>query len=73
MTRDRPDPDIIMIQNTSVALRLMAPPLDEHCNDLVISFPPIIFGINVENGDRSIPGFPIVSICSTCVYILFII
>ena len=61
MTRDRPNPEILMIKNTSVTVRLMAPPLDNHCNDLVISFPPVIFGINVEDGDRSISGFPIVS------------
>lgn len=61
MSQDRPNPDIVTERNTSVTISLAAPPLDSHCNDIVISFPPVTFGINVEDGDRSIPGFPTVS------------
>ena len=59
--RDRPEPLILDIRNTSVTLSLMAPPLGDHCDIIVISFPPVIFGINVENSDQAISGFPIVS------------
>ena len=59
--RDRPDPRILDIRNTSVTLSLVAPPLSDHCGIVVISFPPVIFGINVEDSDQPIPGFPIVS------------
>ena len=62
MTLNRPNPDIFNITNTSVTLGLMAPPLDEHCNDIVISFPPVIFGVIVEDGARHISGFLIVSV-----------
>ena len=61
MSQDRPSPTIINRGNTSVSVSMMVPPLDEQCNDVVISFPPVIFGINVEDGDQSISGFPIVS------------
>ena len=59
--RDRPEPYILDIRNTSVTLSLVAPPLEAHCDVIVISFPPVIFGINVEESDQPIPGFPIVS------------
>ena len=51
-----------MIRNTSVILKWMPLPLEEHCNDIVITFPPVIFGVDVEYGEASIPGYPIVSI-----------
>lgn len=44
-----------------MTLSLVAPPLADRCDSVVISYPPVIFGINVEVGDHSIPGFPIVS------------
>lgn len=59
--RDRPGPIILDIRNTSVTLSLVAPPLGDHCDAIVISFPPVIFGINVEESEQPIPGFPIVS------------
>lgn len=59
---DRPHPQIFMIKNTSVILKLMPLPLEEHCNDIVVTFPPVIFGVDVEYGEASIPGYPIVSI-----------
>ena len=59
--RDRPEPYILDKRNTSVTLSLVAPPLDDHCDIIVISFPPVIFGINVEESDQPIPGFPVVS------------
>ena len=58
---DRPEAIITDKDNTSVSLLLTIPPLPEQCNDVVISFPPVIFGINIEDGNRPIPGFPIVS------------
>ena len=61
MSQDRPNPDIINKGNTSVSLSMIVPPLDEQCSDVVVSFPPVIFGINVEDTDHSISGFPIVS------------
>ena len=39
----------------------MSPSLDEICNDVVISYPPVTFGIDVEVAETSLPGFPIVS------------
>ena len=63
--QDRPHPQLFMIRNTSVILKWMLLPLEEHCNDTVITFPPVIFGVNVEDGETSIPGFPIVSIPGT--------
>jgi hypothetical protein len=38
-----------------------SPPLPDVCNDVVISYPPVMFGIDVENAEQSLPGFPIVS------------
>ena len=63
--QDRPHPQLFMIRNTSVILKWMPLPLEEHCNDIVVTFPPVIFGANVEFGETSIPGFPIVSISLT--------
>ena len=67
---DRPEAIITDKDNTSVSLLLTIPPLPEQCNDVVISFPPVIFGINIEDGNRPIPGFPIVSspVSICCVY-----
>ena len=39
----------------------VSPPLEEVCKDVIISYPPVTFGIDVENAEQSIPGFPIVS------------
>ena len=64
MTLNRPNPNILNVTNTSVTFGLMAPPLDEHCNNIVISFPPVTFGVIVEDGERHISGFPIVSVIS---------
>jgi hypothetical protein len=39
----------------------MPPPLEEHCDDRVVNYPPLIFGISVDCGVLPILGFPIVS------------
>ncbi len=76
--RDRPKPQNFSITNTSVILKWMPPPLEEYCDDIVISYPPIIFGINVKCGIRPISGFPIVSSSdilnfNSCIYFRTII
>ena len=66
--RNRPVPNIVMKTNTSATMRFMSRPIEECCNAIVISHPPITFGINVENGELSLPGFPMVSNFCFCVY-----
>lgn len=57
----RPSPNFLIKTNTTVTMGFVSPPLEEVCNDVVISYPPVTFGIDVENAEKSIPGFPIVS------------
>ena len=58
----RPPPNILATTNTTATMSFMSPSLDEMCNDVVISYPPVTFGIDVESAETSLPGFPIVSI-----------
>ena len=71
--RNRPVPNIIMKTNTSATMRFMTRPVEERCNAIVISHPPVTFGIIVENKERPLPGFPIVSNSCFCVYFYCII
>ena len=59
--RDRPKPQLFMIRNTSVIVKWLPPHLEEHCDDIVVSYPPVIFGILVNYIERPVHGFPIVS------------
>ena len=54
-------PQLFMIRNTSVIVKWQPPHLEEHCDDIVVSYPPVIFGILVDYAERPIHGFPIVS------------
>ena len=58
---ERPKPQFFMIRNTSVILKWQPPRLEEHCDDIVVSYPPVIFGILMDHAGRPIRGFPIVS------------
>ena len=66
--QNRPLPEIFSKTNTSASIRFMSRPLEERCNAIVISHPPIIFGIDVERGELSLPGLPIVSNSHFCVH-----
>ena len=69
---DRPRPQPFMLRNTSVILKWMPLNLEEHCEDVVVSFPPVIYGITVKYFERPIPGFPIVSHSDfTCVHYVY--
>jgi hypothetical protein len=59
--RDRPKAQLFSITNTSVILKWMPPPLEEHCDDRVINYPPLIYGISVSYAGVPLLGFPIVS------------
>ena len=61
-----------MKTNTSATMKFMSPSLDEHCNAIVISHPPVTFGVDVKNGEHSLPGFPIVNNSHVCVYIFIV-
>ena len=67
--RNRPVPDIVTKTNTSATMRFMSRPLEEHCNAIVLSHPPVTFGIIVERREFPLPGFPIVSI--SCKFLEF--
>ena len=68
----RPSPNFLIKTNTTVTMGFVSPPLEEVCKDVIISYPPVTFGIDVENAEESIPGFPIVSNCDLLKFLVFI-
>ncbi len=59
---NRPDPEQVFISNTTLSLQWEEPTLPLGCQDLVFSFIPLTYRVELKTGlDMIVPGYPMVS------------